>query len=244
MNKNTFIIAEDNPRDREFLHETLSCIDQNSTSTIRIASSGEEALELALQEKTPMVVSDIQMQSMSGIELARQLWQKKPQTRLILWTNYSDEIYLRSLQKVIPPGTVYGYILKNKPSDVIIKAASTVFNDGQSWIDPEIRHLQARTQEKINIITDAEFEVLIDIALGLTDNLIAKRRALSRRGVQNRLKSLYAKLGVDSLSTEDEQILNSRSRAVNIALQRGLLNSHELDKEERKMKEWLKASRD
>ena len=84
-------------------------------------------------------------------------------------------------------------------------------------------------------VSQVEYEVLIDIALGLTDNLIAQRRYLSRRGVQNRLQSLYSKLGVeqeklvDSLSGEG---INMRARAVAIALHRGLINAFELKQDE------------
>ena len=92
-------------------------------------------------------------------------------------------------------------------------------------------------------MSDAEFEVLIDIALGLTDNAIAQRHYLSRRGVQNRLKSVYAKLGVDQEAYIHEPItetLNLRARAVSLALRRGLINQAELTQEEQKLQKWLK----
>ncbi len=239
-----FIISEDNPRDREFLYEALANMGKENDyerHDIRVTNNGEEALEYASQEDMPLVISDIQMQGMTGIELARRLWQRNAMARIILWTHYSDEIYLRTLQKIIPHETVYGYLLKNKPSETIRKAVITVFVEGQNWIDPEVRQVQARSQENIDLVSDAELEVLIDIALGLTDNIIAERRSLSRRGVQNRLKSLYQKLGVDNLCISEEQSMNSRSRAVNIAYQRGLINTHELNKEEEILKEWLKS---
>lgn len=237
MNNIHIIIAEDNPRDRDFLQETLNS-DKLQSHTIHVANNGHDALNLALQLDVAHIISDIQMPKMTGIELARRVWREKPLTRIILWSHYSDEIYLRSLHKIIPAETVYGYILKNKSAEDIRKAVYSVFIDAQCWIDPEIRPLQARSQQTPSLITDAEFEVLIDIALGLTDNLIAQRRFLSRRGVQNRLKSLYIKLEVDSLSIE-EHALNSRSRATAIALQRGLINSHELQKEEEVFEDWL-----
>ena len=95
-------------------------------------------------------------------------------------------------------------------------------------------------------MSDAEYDVLIDIALGLTDNTIAERRYLSRRGVQNRLQSLYTKLGanidINNRSNQSE-LLNIRSRAISLALQRGLINAFELKQEEDDLSHWLKSRR-
>jgi DNA-binding NarL/FixJ family response regulator len=234
------IIAEDNPRDSGFLRETLLTESCEDNLSIHVCNNGQDALKLVLELNEAHIISDIQMPEITGIELARRVWQRKPLTRIILWSHYSDEIYLRSLHKIIPAETVYGYILKNKSAENIRKAVSSVFIDAQCWIDPEVRPVQARSLQQQGLITDAEFEVLIDIALGLTDNLIAQRRFLSRRGVQNRLQSLYFKLGVDSLGfDEEEHAMNSRSRATAIALQRGLINTHELQKEEEQLEQWF-----
>jgi len=75
--------------------------------------------------------------------------------------------------------------------------------------------------------------VLIDIALGMKDLLIAKRRFLSRRGVQSRLKSLYSKLEVHRSALVEG--INPRSRA---AFTRGLINQHELEVAESDFVEW------
>lgn len=85
--------------------------------------------------------------------------------------------------------------------------------------------------------------MLIDIALGLTDNASAERRYLSRRGVQNRLQSLYVKLGANEASaakSSASDVVNIRTRAVAIALQRGLVNPFELGREENVRAAWLK----
>lgn len=232
------ILAEDNPRDRQFLVELLAAY------TVTAAANGAEALELALGQDAPWVVSDLQMPELNGIELAKRLWQERPLARIVFWSQYKDEMYVRALAKAIPPETVYGYVLKDNPDDVLVKAVHAVFEEHQCWIDPKVRPIQARTHQGMSAISDAEYEVLVDIALGLTDNMIAQRRYLSRRGAQSRLKSLYNKLGVDQEQFTDPvsgEALNLRARAVAVALRRGLINAFELNTEEEALQAWLKS---
>jgi DNA-binding NarL/FixJ family response regulator len=151
-------------------------------------------------------------------------------------------MYVRSLLKIVPPETVYGYILKSNTKERILSAIQTVLQDEQCWIDPEVRKVQGVTGHSQTALSDIEYEALVDISLGLTDNLIAQRRYLSRRGVQSRLNSLYCKLTIDQEQFHSEKYgdaLNLRSRAVAVALRRGLINSFELEKEEAEFQKWF-----
>lgn len=234
------VVAEDNPRDREFLGDVLAGND------LVFFTNGREALEYLEGRGDVQVISDLQMPDLNGIELAKSLWGGNPEARIVFWSQYDDEMYLRSLAGIIPPETVYGFVLKSNPSEVLQKAVEAVFRDSQCWLDPLVRPVQARSRRQDSAVSDVEFEVLVDIALGLTDNLIAKRRYLSRRGVQSRLKSLYAKLGVDQEQFQAEGVgeaYNMRTRAVSVALRRGLINAHEIEQEEADLKAWLETAR-
>lgn len=230
-----WLLAEDNPKDRAFLVDLLS------DRTLRLAANGEEALDIAASLAEPMVITDLQMPKLNGIEFARRLWRQAPQARIVFWSQHKDEMYVRSLAKITPPETVYGYVLKDNEPELLRRAVETVFIDGQCWIDPQLLPVQARAQSRNEAINDFEYEVLVDIALGLTDMMIAQRRYLSRRGVQNRLQSLYAKLGIDQerIAGDMGEAINMRARAVAMALQRGLINAYELQEEEQKFKQWL-----
>lgn len=236
----SIVIAEDNARDREFLGATLS------EYKIQFTTNGREALEGAIAFDEPWVISDLQMPEMDGIQFARELWRIRPAARIVFWSQHKDEIYVRALTDIIPPETVYGYVLKSNPGEVLQRAVEAVFKECQCWVDQKVRPVQARANKPGSGITDLEYEVLLDIALGLTDNVIARRRYLSRRGVQSRLKSLYAKLGIDQEQhTADNlgEILNMRARAVSHALRRGLINQFELEQEESKLNAWLKQEK-
>ena len=238
--KINIIVAEDNPKDFEFLESIFE--GWENMPEIERAQNGADALELALKHENPLVVSDIQMPEMNGIEFSKALWEKKPTTRIVFWSQFKDEMYVRSLVKIVPPETVYGYILKSNTKEKIASAIETVLCDEQCWIDPEVRKVQGMTGHSQTALSDIEYEALVDISLGLTDNLIAQRRYLSRRGVQSRLNSLYNKLGIDQEQFHSEKhgdALNLRNRAVAVALRRGLINAFELENEEDVFQEWM-----
>jgi DNA-binding NarL/FixJ family response regulator len=236
----TIIIAEDNPKDYLFLDQLFA--DWEEDVEIVRAPNGKVALELALAIEDPLVVSDIQMPELNGIEMARALWDSKPQTRIVFWSQFKDEMYVRALARIVPPETVYGYVLKSSQKERIAAAVRTVLIDEQCWIDPEVRKVQGRAGHSLTALSDIEYEALLDISLGLTDNLIAQRRYLSRRGVQSRLNSLYIKLGLDQEQFQCEKVgdsFNLRNRALAVSLSRGLINAFEMEREEAEFQKWF-----
>ncbi len=235
------LIAEDNPKDFEFLEALLK--DWQEQVQITHAPNGQLALELGMTRSNPLIISDIQMPEMNGIDFARNLWEKQPEARIVFWSQFKDEMYVRSLAKIVPPETVYGYILKSSPRERIASAIRTVLLEEQCWIDPEVRKVQGRAGHSLTALSDIEYEALLDISLGLTDNLIAQRRYLSRRGVQSRLNSLYNKLCIDQEQFHCEKVgdsFNLRNRAVAVSLARGLVNAFEMEREEQEFQIWFK----
>ena len=97
--------------------------------------------------------------------------------------------------------------------------------------------MQRRTDSPRQALDDSEYAVLLDLALGLQDKLIAERRGMSLRTVQNRLLSLYDKLGVEG---EDEgPALNKRVRALSRAFSTRTLNVETLEGAQREYDRWL-----
>ncbi len=238
------LIAEDNPKDYQFLD--LLIADWEEAVEIVRAPNGRVALEIGLELDAPLVISDIQMPELNGIEMAKALWDAKPQARIVFWSQFKDEMYVRSLARIVPPETVYGYILKSSPRERIAAAVKTVLLEEQCWIDPEVRKVQGRAGHNLTALSDIEYEALLDISLGLTDNLIAQRRYLSRRGVQSRLNSLYIKLGIDQEQFHSDKVgdsFNLRNRAVAVSLARGLINAFEMEREEAEFQLWFERFR-
>ncbi|MEJ8475362.1 response regulator transcription factor [Roseibium algae] len=198
-----------------------------------------EARRLAAQ----FVVMDLQMKGRNGIDAARTIWAERPQTRILFWSNYSDEAYMRGIARIVPQDSSYGYVLKTATRERLHLALRAVLLEAQILVDQQIYKVQRQTQTH-DTLTDSEYSVLIDMSLGLSDKLIAKRQGMSLRTVQNRLLSLYDKLGVDSLETAPGNIaINKRTRAITRALNLRAINPESLESAERDLQKWLHRSR-
>ena len=236
------LIAEDDPFHRSFLSTTVRKI-LPACEALHEASGGREAIDIVMKNDVDGVIMDLQMPEVSGIAAASKIWEKFPDMRILFWSNYSDEAYVRGVSKIVPKEAVYGYLLKTASERRLELAVTGIFQESQCIIDQEIRGIQQRTMDVHAGLTNTEFEVLMDISLGLTDRAIASRRGVSTRSVQSRLKQLYEKLGTDQIPFGDDggPTFNSRTRAVSIALSRGLLNPEGMAVAEDSMNMWLSS---
>lgn len=234
------LIIEDDPLHRSYLNEAVRSALPECLLVIE-AENGLIGERLARENKSAHVVMDLQMNARNGIEAARTIWKERPETRILFWSNYADEAYVRGVSRIVPAGAAYGYVLKSASDDRLKLALRSIFIESQCVIDREVRGLQQRSLGNSNGLTESEYEILMDIALGLTDRAIASRRSLSLRSVQNRLQRLYEKLEVyhpGGRAAEDNR-LNLRARAVSIALLRKLLNYSALERAESELTDWL-----
>ena len=235
------LLIEDDPVHRAFLKEVIEAA-MPECSRLLEADDGQIGERLAHEHQVACVVMDLQMPRRTGVEAAKTIWNERPETSILFWSNYADEAYVRGIARIVPQGAAYGYILKTASEERLRLALRSLFIEQQCVIDREIRGVQQKAQDQLLGLTDAEYEVLQDIALGLTDRTIANRRSLSLRSVQNRLQQLYEKLGIyqPSQTGERSSAFNLRARAVNIALLRRLLNRTALEQAEAELQEWLK----
>ncbi|HEY9785195.1 MAG TPA: response regulator transcription factor [Candidatus Obscuribacterales bacterium] len=231
----TILIADDEERDRTWLRNLLT-ESVSEHGPIEEAHDGQKAVEMAVKLKPAIVFLDIKMPNLSGIKAAEQILSQLPDTGIIMLSNFSDEVYVRQLWKIVPPNGAFGYVLKNASNEQVVEAAKAVIS-GDCWIHPGIARVIQRTQNRATNLTAAEYEALVCIALGMTDHAIAKRLFLTEKAVQSRLKSLYAKLGIPGRGESHDTEFNQRCRAVYLATRRGLINQSELDDWEAKLAE-------
>ncbi len=236
------LIAEDDKLHRSFLEavarNTLPDLDE-----LTITGDGADTIAAFETEEYDSVILDLQMPKVTGVEVAKYIWARKPNTKILFWTNYTEEAYIRGITKIVPGAAVYGYILKSAPEEQLKLALQGVFVAEQCVIDREVRGVQQRAEDRLSGLSELEYEALVDLCLGLTDKTIAARRNVSLRGAQSRLQHLYQKLGLDKADIPLGvwgPSFNSRTRAISLALSQGILNADALRREEEDLQRWLR----
>lgn len=236
------LVVEDLPGLRNHLSDIVKKTVPGSVEIFE-ARNGLEAVELANTMVPTLIVMDISMPVLNGIKAAQRIWEKHPRMKILFWSQYHREIYIRDLGRIVPDHAIHGYVLKGESDEKLAYAISCVLLYDNPYIDPVVRGIKARLSRKSEALTDVEYETLQDIALGLTDKAIAMRRHISARGVQNRISLLFAKLLQTTRQVEESveglEIYNQRSRIIFEALKRGLLDTDELPALDKELSNWL-----
>lgn len=229
----TYLVVEDDALHRIFLRDVITLSDLACTQLIE-AEDGEEAIRLVREHAPKGAIMDLQMPKKTGVQAAKAIWAENPAMPIVFWSNYDDEAYVRGIAKIVPPCATYGYILKTSSKERLRRSLQCVFLEGQNVIDREIRGVQQRSHGQSDVLSEAEYEVLLDITIGLTDQAIADRRNISLRSVQARLQQLYAKLGLTEMPalSGGGAEFNSRTRAVAVALMSRLINGKSIESAE------------
>jgi len=179
------------------------------------AENGEQAVHLARRLKPDVVLMDIQMPILDGVQATHIITESNPAVRVIILTMYRQDQYVF---EAIKAGAC-GYLLKDIDEHELVEAIQAVHR-GEALVDPslaarlldEFRRLSSvsNTAEPIETLTEGEMQVLRLVAQGEDNKTIAERLCLSERTVANRLSEIYNKLHV-----------NSRTQAALVALRRG-----------------------
>ena len=165
------------------------------------ANSGEEAIAMASMHRPDVIVLDLRLRDMSGIEVAEALRGH----RILMLSSFMQE---EDVRRVFDAG-IQGYLSKDKDSTELLKAIRAV-GRGDRYISPEISLLLAKSEHSSHL-TARELEILKLIAGGRANKQIGERLSLSENTVKNHVKSILAKLNA-----------KDRTHAVTEALKRGL----------------------
>jgi DNA-binding NarL/FixJ family response regulator len=187
------IIAEDHRIVREGLKALLG--KNEKIEVIGEAGDGREAVELALKQSVDVVVMDILMPGLNGIDATKKILQKKPQTGIVLLSMSDDREHVESAIKA----GVMGYVLKGEGIGELTKAIESVYRR-EAFFSPRVAKLLAeRTKESIccdDELTGREREVLQLIAEGKTSGEIAQILGISTQTVEGHRINIMTKLDI------------------------------------------------
>lgn len=207
------MIADDHSMVREGLKQLLE-LDGDILITGE-ASDGVECLKL-LEESLPQVLLlDINMPNMNGLEVLEKIKEKKIDTKVIILTVHNEVEYLL---KAVEIG-IDGYMLKDSDSNELKKAILSVIQ-GESYIQPSlIPILNSKMierdveKEKLNLLTKREVDVLKLMAVGSYNKEIGEKLNISERTVKNHISSIFKKIEV-----------SDRTQAAIFAIKNNLIN--------------------
>jgi DNA-binding NarL/FixJ family response regulator len=207
------LICDDQAMIRDGLALLLNL--ERDIEVVGVAQDGADAVELTARLTPDLVLMDLKMPGMNGVEATRQIQIRSPQTRVLVLTTYDDDEWVFD---AIRAGAA-GYLLKDRPrEDLVAAVRGTVA--GKTYIDPNVAgrllsQVASTQSQPATLITSKlskrELDVLRLVANGLSNADIAERLHLSEGTVRNHVSTILAKLDVAD-----------RTQAAVLAMQHGI----------------------
>jgi len=220
MKKITILLAENHVVVRESIRQFLER--EANFEVVGEAGDGEEAVQMVSQLKPDVIVMDISMPKLNGIEATKQIKALQPSAVVLILTAYDYEQYIFPL---LEAGAA-GYLLKDVSSRELISAIQTV-HKGEAVLHPAVarkvmerlRHTKVEPtgERALDLLTKREIAILKMAARGMSNSDIAEELHLSVRTIESHLGNIFNKLGV-----------GSRTEAVIRAMKKGWFTLEEL----------------
>ncbi|PJI10312.1 MULTISPECIES: response regulator transcription factor [Clostridium] len=196
------LIADDQELIRQSLKIVLSA--NKDIEVVGTVCNGNEVVESVRKYKTDVILMDVRMPEMDGVQCTKIIKESYPNIKIIVLTTFDDDEYIFNALKY----GASGYLLKGVSMDELIKAIHTVVNGG-AMINPDITakvfklfsqmaqgdvSIQAGAKKDLNDICDTEWDIIKCIGFGLSNKEIAKKLRLSEGTVRNYLSNILNKL--------------------------------------------------
>ncbi|MCS7208839.1 MAG: response regulator transcription factor [Fimbriimonadales bacterium] len=210
------ILAEDDTRLQKAFRELA--LAEAGIDLLGIASDGEQAVQMAMQFEPQVILMDIQMPRLDGIEATRRIKRTLPSVQIVIWTIFGDDHHVF---EAIKAGAM-GYLLKDSPTQEIIEGIHAAAR-GESLLHPAVAQRVIHEFQRMRLaaenapellceLTPRETAVLRLLAEGKRNREIAAQLFLTEKTVKNYISSILFKLQV-----------NSRTEAALLAVKRGLI---------------------
>jgi DNA-binding NarL/FixJ family response regulator len=213
MDRIRVVLADDHPVFRHGLRAILSTTPD--TEVVGEASTGEQAVEVAIAHDPDVVVMDLTMPGLNGVEATRAILAERPGANVLVVTMFDDA---RSVLAAVRAGA-RGYILKGADGEDVLRAIRAAAH-GEAIFSPTAaqrltQHLTARAAPRpadpaFPELTDREREILELVAEGYTNTTIAERCSVSPKTVRNHVSNILTKLGLDSRAEAIARVRDTR----------------------------------
>jgi len=202
------MIVDDHPIVRNGLEASL--LADEGLELFGMAKSGAEALALCQESAPDVILMDVVMPEMDGLETTRAILDRHPQVKIIVLTSFPEEDLV---QRALEAGAI-GYLLKNVSISTLSTAIRSAYS-GQSTLSPEATQAlvqsRSKSQDLGDDLSERERQVLALIVKGLSNEEIAEQLVISPYTVKNHVSACISKLGA-----------NNRTQAATIAIENGL----------------------
>ena len=175
-----------------------SLLDKSSLQVIlETSTSGMDALKKLQNFKADLVITDLNMPEMDGMELIKAIRQQLPPTKIIVLSLHDEAHYIRNVLKQ----RVQGYVLKNESSTELIEAVEKVLS-GKTFLSSKISEIMVEQLEQPSaeqLLSERELQILKLIAAEFSNKQIAEKLFISERTVETHRKNIFRKTGTNTL---------------------------------------------
>lgn len=196
MKATRVLIADDHPVFRFGLQMLIQV--EPGMDVVGEATTGAEAIEMAEKLEPDVILMDINMPAINGIEATRRILERRPETGILIITMFDDETLFAAVR-----AGARGYVLKGADGDETLRAIRAVAN-GEAIFSPAVAErlnrffsgMPSTPDRPFPELTPREAEILELIAQGYTNNAIAEQLVISPKTVRNQVSSIFSKMQV------------------------------------------------
>ncbi len=193
MGKTKILLVDDHAIVLDGLKSLLSKIE--NIEIAGVANNGDEGLEQLKKTKADLVITDLNMPGMDGLEFIKTIRNDFPPTKIIVLSLHDEPHFIRNIMKM----RVQGYILKNDASSELVEAVERVL-DGKTFFSSKINQvLMEQIDEPDKLLTDRELQIVKLIVQEFSNKQIAGQLFISERTVETHRKNIFRKTETNNI---------------------------------------------